>query len=104
VNLFLSALYRLLKAIVVFTLRIFYPHTAFIDRHFLHHKGPAILIVNHPNTLLDALFGALSSPRYTFFLANYSLFKKPCGGLAAQSVVLHPHPTLSGHQWPPAAK
>lgn len=79
-NLFLSALYRLLKAIVVFTLRIFYPHTAFIDRHFLHHKGPAILIVNHPNTLLDALFGALSSPRYTFFLANYSLFKNPVAG------------------------
>lgn len=79
-NLFLSALYRLLKAIVVVTLRIFYPHTVFIDRHFLHHKGPAILIVNHPNTLLDALFGALSSPRYTFFLANYSLFKNPVAG------------------------
>lgn len=77
VNLPLAGLYYLLKGIVIVTLRIFYPRTAFINRHLLRQKGPAIILVNHPNTLLDALLAAASIKGMTFFLANYSLFKNP---------------------------
>ncbi len=73
----LAGLYYFLKAVVVVTLRIFYPRTAIINRHLLRIKGPAIILINHPNTLLDALFGAAYLRGITFFLANYSLFKNP---------------------------
>lgn len=74
---FLTGLYYVLKAIVVVTLRIFYPQAAVINRHLLRHKGPVIVIFNHPNTLLDALLAAVAIKGQTFFLANYSLFKNP---------------------------
>jgi len=77
VNFLLAGLYYVLKGIVIVTLRIFYPRMAVINRERLRQKGPAIIVVNHPNTLLDALIAAASVRGMTFFLANYSLFKNP---------------------------
>lgn len=76
-NPFLTGLYYVLKVVVVVTLRIFYPQAAVINRRLLRHKGPVIIIFNHPNTLLDALLVAVAIKGQTFFLANYSLFKNP---------------------------
>jgi glycerol-3-phosphate O-acyltransferase / dihydroxyacetone phosphate acyltransferase len=76
-NPLLLVLYYILKAIVVVTLRIFYPRAAVINRHLLRQPGPVIIIFNHPNTLLDALLAAVAIKGQTFFLANYSLFKNP---------------------------
>ncbi len=73
----LAGLYYFLKAVVWITLRIFYPRTVVINRRLLRHEGPAIILINHPNTLMDALFGAVYLPGITFFLANYGLFKNP---------------------------
>lgn len=67
----------MLKAVVWSTLRIFYPRQAVLGKEYLHYRGASILLINHPNTLLDALLGAVYVRQPTWFLANYSLFKHP---------------------------
>ncbi len=74
-NPFLSALYRFLKAVARLAIRIYYPRTATINAAGLHFSNPAILVSNHPNTLMDVLLSASRIRRQAFFLANSSLFK-----------------------------
>lgn len=76
-NPLLLLIYYTFKLIARISLRLFYHRIDIIDHHLLRLKGPAILIMNHPNTLMDALIAAAYLPGQTFFLANYSLFKNP---------------------------
>lgn len=73
----MQGIYYLLKAVVWSTLRIFYPRQAVLGKEHLRYRGASILLINHPNTLLDALLGAVYLRQPTWFLANYSLFKHP---------------------------
>jgi glycerol-3-phosphate O-acyltransferase / dihydroxyacetone phosphate acyltransferase len=76
-NPLLLLIYYTFKLIARISLRLFYHRIDIIDHHLLRINGPAILIMNHPNTLMDALIAAAYLPGQTFFLANYSLFKNP---------------------------
>jgi 1-acyl-sn-glycerol-3-phosphate acyltransferase len=76
-NPLLLLIYYTFKIIARISLRLFYHRIDIIDHHLLKVKGPAILLMNHPNTLMDALLAAAFLPRRTFFLANYGLFKNP---------------------------
>lgn len=73
----MSLVYLLLKALVKLILWLFYPETTVIGGERLDFKGPAILISNHPNTLMDPLQVASRVRKQLFFLANASLFKSP---------------------------
>ena len=53
----------------------YFSRRTFINRRRLRFKGPAILVSNHPNTLLDPLNAAEQVPRVVHFLANASLFR-----------------------------
>ncbi|MCB0376473.1 MAG: 1-acyl-sn-glycerol-3-phosphate acyltransferase, partial [Sinomicrobium sp.] len=78
-NPLLYALYQLLKVIVRLALRIFYPSKKYIHAERLRFDYPAILVSNHPNTLLDPLTVAAKTQKLVFFLANAGLFKSAFG-------------------------
>ncbi|MFM9949537.1 MAG: 1-acyl-sn-glycerol-3-phosphate acyltransferase [Saprospiraceae bacterium] len=76
-NPFLSALYRFLKILARIAIRIYYPRTTIINRAGLRFDNAAIVVSNHPNTLIDVLLSASRIHRQVFFLANAGLFKTP---------------------------
>lgn len=47
-------LYRFLKILIGFGIRLYYKKIQVNHIENLHHDGPRILIANHPNTLMDA--------------------------------------------------
>lgn len=71
--------YEFLKRIVKLALWIYYPHKKVIHRDVLRFKGPAILVSNHQNTLMDPLNTAAMAREQVFFLANAGLFKSKFG-------------------------
>jgi 1-acyl-sn-glycerol-3-phosphate acyltransferase len=75
VSLLQRIVYALLKAIVHLTVHAYYPHIVFVNKERLKLKGPTIITGNHPNTLMDALNGALWVDRPVYFLAMARLFK-----------------------------
>ncbi len=74
---FMSLVYRFLKLLVQIVLRIFYPKTTVIGKENLRFKEAAIVISNHPNTLMDPLQVASRVHKQVFFLANAGLFSTP---------------------------
>lgn len=76
-NPLLRILYHFLKTIVRISLRIFYRHTVVEGRELLAVTGPAIVVSNHPSTLMDPFNAVARVKRIVFFLANASLFKHP---------------------------
>lgn len=74
---FLRLIYFLLRALVWVSLRVLYRRRLVLGREHFRFDGPAIVIVNHPSTLMDVLNPALEIRQEMFFLANYGLFKHP---------------------------
>ena len=70
-------LYLFLRTLTWFGVSIFYRRRMVLGREHLRFDGPAIIVVNHPNTLLDPLNTCLHIRQEPFFLANYGLFKHP---------------------------
>lgn len=70
----MRALYEFLKFLLKLAVPFFYSNTKIINRERLKFKGPAILITNHPNTLMDPFNVALYMRRQVRFLANASMF------------------------------
>ncbi len=56
---------------------VYYPKTTVINRRNFSFNGSAILVSNHPNTLLVPLHAAVRIPMAVHFLANASLFNGP---------------------------
>jgi glycerol-3-phosphate O-acyltransferase / dihydroxyacetone phosphate acyltransferase len=75
-----SVIYLCLKIIVYFTIRIFYAKFTVVNKKQLSFKNPAIIVSNHPSTLMDPLNVAVEIPRQVSFLANAGLFKNPVLG------------------------
>ena len=65
---------------MILTIRIFYSKYTVINGDRLKFKNPAIVISNHPSTLMDPLNVGISVPKQVSFLANASLFKSPVTG------------------------
>ncbi len=74
---FQRLIYLCLRVIVWFGIGIFYRRRIIVGREHLDFEGPAIIVVNHPSTLMDVLNSCLHIRQEPFFLANYSLFKHP---------------------------
>ncbi|MBT8219203.1 MAG: 1-acyl-sn-glycerol-3-phosphate acyltransferase [Bacteroidia bacterium] len=75
----LKYLYELARILVLYVQRIYYRNPTVINEDFLKIDSPTIVVSNHPNTLLDAVFAAAAVDRQVNFLANYSLFKSKFG-------------------------
>lgn len=73
----LHLIYFLLRILVWFGLHVFYRRRLVLGRENLRFDGPAIVIANHPSTLMDPLNPALEIRQEMFFLANYGLFRHP---------------------------
>lgn len=70
-------LYRLLGAVSGVALRWFYSRIDAEGVERIPRSGPTILIVNHPNAMVDALVVGQICPRRILFTANAQLFKSP---------------------------
>lgn len=73
----LRFIYLILRILVWFSVRVFYRKRLVLGRENLRFDGPAIVIANHPSTLMDVLNPAEEIRQEMFFLANYSMFKHP---------------------------
>jgi len=56
---------------------VFFRRRLVLGREHLRFDGPAIVVSNHPNTLIDPLNTGINIRQEMFFLANYGLFKNP---------------------------
>ena len=73
----LRFIYLFLRFLVWLGVSVFYRHRLVLGREHLRFDGPAIVIANHPSTLLDVLNPALHIRQEMFFLANYGMFRHP---------------------------
>lgn len=72
-------IYEFLKFIITIGLSIYYAKRTVVNRELLRFDGPAIVVSNHPSTLMDPLnVGALANQQF-YFLANAGLFKSAFG-------------------------
>lgn len=67
-------------------LRIFYREIEVKDLERLPREGPVIVVLNHPNGLIDPLFILCLSPRPVSFLAKAPLFRMPLLGAAVRAL------------------
>ena len=70
-------LYRLLKGIVWLGIRLFYREVKIVNKHYLNVEGPAIIIANHPNTLMDVWMMGYANHRRVYFMAKATFFSSP---------------------------
>ncbi len=74
----LRFIYFCLRIFAWLSNHLFYRHRRVLGReHLRDFHGPAIVVTNHPSTLMDVLNVGLPVPKIMFFLANYGLFKNP---------------------------
>jgi 1-acyl-sn-glycerol-3-phosphate acyltransferase len=69
--------YLLLKLIFRLQIRVFYRRRTVLGKDHFRFAGPAIVVVNHPSTLMDVLNAGVEIRQEMFFLANYGLFRHP---------------------------
>ncbi len=74
---FLRFLYSLFKLLSRVFVGLFFREKVLIGKEHLRFDGPAIIVVNHPSTLMDVLAPGIHVRQVMYFLANYSLFKHP---------------------------
>lgn len=77
IPLIIRFVYLFLRTLTWIGVTIFYRRRIVLGREHLRIDGPAIIVVNHPSTLMDPLNTCLSIHQEPFFLANYSMFKHP---------------------------
>jgi glycerol-3-phosphate O-acyltransferase / dihydroxyacetone phosphate acyltransferase len=69
--------YRVLAGIARLAVRWYYRDADFDGVERIPHSGPVLLVVNHPNELMDALFAGLVAPRQLTFTGKATLFENP---------------------------
>lgn len=69
--------YQFLKALVQLVLWIFYPKVTVVNRERLDFDYPAIVVSNHPNTLMDPLHSASRIKKQVAFLINAGMVSTP---------------------------
>jgi len=73
----LFVLYQFFRIFAFIGLRVFYRRRMVLGRENLRFSGPAIVVVNHPSTIMDVFNVCVEVRQSCYFLANYSLFKHP---------------------------
>ena len=74
---YLRLIYAFFRVLTWLGLNVFYRRRIIVARELARFKGPAIVVCNHPCTLMDPLNAGLQIRQEMYFLANYSLFKHP---------------------------
>ena len=69
--------YRLLTGIARLAVRWYYRDADFDGADRIPRSGPVLLVVNHPNELMDAIFAGLVAPRQLTFTGKATLFENP---------------------------
>ncbi len=72
-----SLSYRLLTGIARLAVRWYYRAVDFDGVDRIPVTGPTLLVVNHPNELMDAIFAGLVAPRQLTFTGKATLFEHP---------------------------
>ena len=70
----------LLTQMLTLVFRVFFARADVVGRQHVPGQGPMILVVNHPNALIDPLCLFVLSPRPVSVLAKSTLFKMPLVG------------------------
>lgn len=73
-------MYPLLRAIAGVALRWYYRGIQVEGLNRIPRRGPLLLVVNHPNALIDALLVAWIVPRRVLITAKATIFENPVGG------------------------
>lgn len=72
-----SLSYRLLRGISRLAVRWYYREVAIDGAARIPSSGPVLLVVNHPNELMDAIFAGIVAPRQLTFTGKATLFANP---------------------------
>ena len=72
-----SLSYRLLAGIARIAVRWYYRGVDFDGTDRIPRRGPVLMVVNHPNELMDAIFAGLVAPRQLTFTGKATLFEHP---------------------------
>lgn len=70
-------IYSLLRAIAGMALRWYYADVTIVGDKGPALKGPLLVVVNHPNALVDVLVAGRAVPRRLMFTAKATLFSNP---------------------------
>ena len=73
----LRLIYLFFRLLAWFGTGVFYRRRLVLGTENYRFDGPAIVITNHPSTMMDVLNPGLPVRQEMFFLANYGLFKHP---------------------------
>src|SRR6185437_13891735 len=84
------AVYALLRAIAGIALRWFYRDIRIEGLERIPARRPLLLVVNHPNALVDALLVGWVVPRRVLITAKSTLFKNPLANLLLRSLGVLP--------------
>jgi len=80
----------LLKHFVRLGLAIFCPEIHIHNKKVLSEKGPILLVVNHPDSFLDAIILGAYYQRKLHFLARGDVFEKPLFGYLLRKIGMIP--------------
>lgn len=69
--------YRVLTGIARLAVRWYYRAVTFDGVQRIPQHGPVLLVANHPNELMDAIFAGLIAPRQLTFTGKATLFEHP---------------------------
>jgi 1-acyl-sn-glycerol-3-phosphate acyltransferase len=89
-------LYRLVKLLMTLATRIFYRKIHFLNSQNIPATGPAILIANHPGSLMDAALLGLLVNRPIHFFARGDIFKNRLIHRILNALHMHP---IHHHQY-----
>lgn len=70
-------LYSYLKTLVRFWVKAFFKEVSILDANLIPKQGPLLIVLNHPNNLIDSVLIATVVPRQIHFLATGQLFRNP---------------------------
>ncbi|MCB9354376.1 MAG: 1-acyl-sn-glycerol-3-phosphate acyltransferase [Lewinellaceae bacterium] len=73
----LRLLYFFFRTLAWLGVGVFFRRRVVLGEEYFHFDGPAIVVTNHPSTLMDVFNPGLPVRQEMFFLANYGLFKHP---------------------------
>jgi 1-acyl-sn-glycerol-3-phosphate acyltransferase len=76
--------YALLRAIAGVALRWYYRDIEVVGHERIPRRGPMLLVVNHPNALVDALLVGWIVPRRVLITAKATIFRNPIGARLLQ--------------------
>jgi 1-acyl-sn-glycerol-3-phosphate acyltransferase len=76
--------------LVRFALRIFCPSIVVKNAVLMNTKGPVLLVVNHPDSFLDAVIIGALYPRKINYLARGDVFRNPVFGILLRQLNMIP--------------